>query len=229
MKVKVACCWDDGVYTDLKLIELLKKYHAKATFNLSPGWMEEHTVLPRWRGYDEMPYNGSLFVPGRIGLAEMREVYQDFQVASHCWNHELAMEPGFIDGAVKARKYLEELFQRPCTGFAWPCGRVTPEAIAQLRENGFEYGRTTDYSDDVCKCAEPLAFNSSCHFQDRHFYKKFQAAKEQSGVFYFWGHSFETLDFERHWQDLEFKLRFISEDPDAEWVDVIDLARMCHA
>ncbi len=35
--VHVACCWDDGVETDLRLIELLKKYHAKATFNLNPG------------------------------------------------------------------------------------------------------------------------------------------------------------------------------------------------
>ena len=35
--VRVACCWDDGMETDLRLIELLKKYHAKATFNLNPG------------------------------------------------------------------------------------------------------------------------------------------------------------------------------------------------
>ena len=25
--VRVACCWDDGLETDIRLIELLKKYH----------------------------------------------------------------------------------------------------------------------------------------------------------------------------------------------------------
>jgi hypothetical protein len=35
--IKVAQCWDDGVLNDLKLTELLRKYNAKATFNLNPA------------------------------------------------------------------------------------------------------------------------------------------------------------------------------------------------
>ena len=30
--VKVAQCWDDGVATDIRLIDILHKYNAKATF-----------------------------------------------------------------------------------------------------------------------------------------------------------------------------------------------------
>ena len=37
--IKVAQCWDDGVATDIRLIEILRKYNAKATFNLCPGIM----------------------------------------------------------------------------------------------------------------------------------------------------------------------------------------------
>jgi len=42
--IKVAQCWDDGVATDIRLIEILRKYNAKATFNLCPGIMAEETV-----------------------------------------------------------------------------------------------------------------------------------------------------------------------------------------
>ena len=39
--IKVAQCWDDGVATDIRLIEILRKYNAKATFNLCPGLIPE--------------------------------------------------------------------------------------------------------------------------------------------------------------------------------------------
>jgi len=38
--MKVAQCWDDGVTTDIQLIEILQLYKAKATFNLSMGLHE---------------------------------------------------------------------------------------------------------------------------------------------------------------------------------------------
>lgn len=44
--VYVAQCWDDGVSTDVRLIELLRKYNAKATFNLPPGNLPPHRTAP---------------------------------------------------------------------------------------------------------------------------------------------------------------------------------------
>ena len=35
--MKVVQCWDDGVVNDVRLTNLLRKYNAKATFNLNPG------------------------------------------------------------------------------------------------------------------------------------------------------------------------------------------------
>ena len=55
--IKVAQCWDDGVYTDIKLIEILRKYNAKATFNLCPGFAGDETVLPSWRAYDDASWS----------------------------------------------------------------------------------------------------------------------------------------------------------------------------
>ena len=38
--MKVVQCWDDGVINDVRLTNLLRKYGAKATFNLNPGTMD---------------------------------------------------------------------------------------------------------------------------------------------------------------------------------------------
>jgi len=73
-----------------------------------------------------------------------------------------------------------------------------------------------------------MALKSSCHFQDCEFYRKYEAAKK-TGVFYFWGHSYETLDFNELWNQLEDKIRYITEDPESEWADVIDIVPLCKA
>jgi peptidoglycan-N-acetylglucosamine deacetylase len=35
--MKIVQCWDDGVVDDVRLIDILRKYGAKASFNLNFG------------------------------------------------------------------------------------------------------------------------------------------------------------------------------------------------
>lgn len=35
--LRVVQCWDDGVEDDIRLMELLRRHGATATFNLNPG------------------------------------------------------------------------------------------------------------------------------------------------------------------------------------------------
>ena len=225
--VKVACCWDDGVVNDIRLIALLRKYKAKATFNLNPGSMPEHTAVPRWKKLDETVWSYNGFVNGKVGLSEMKEIYEDFQVASHGWVHKGGSVPAddFIKDAVDARKYLEDLFQRECPGYAWPCGDYTPQAAKLLKDAGFLYGRTTQYTDNVGVTDSPLHLDSTCHHMDRLFCDKFRAVKERNGIFYFWGHSYEMADFDPYWNNFNDMIAYISNDPEAEWVNVIDLVK----
>ena len=230
MKIKVAQCWDDGVYTDIRLTGILRQYGAKATFNLMPGRAPECTTPPQWATITDENFGYKGFRSGKIAIADYKKVYSGFKVASHNWMHEVAgkvPDEEFIEAAIHARKFLEDLFEMECPGFAWPCGGTTPETAKLLREAGFAYGRTTQYVDDVRQCADTLILNSNCHFQDRNFMAKYDQVKETGGVFYFWGHSYEMLDCEGLWDQLEQKIRFISEDPDAEWCDVIDLVPLC--
>ncbi len=225
--VKVACCWDDGVVNDIRLIGLLRKYNAKATFNLNPGAMPEHTGVPRWRTLDEQAWSYNGFINGKVGLSEMKEIYEDFQVASHGWVHKGGSVPAeeFIKDAMDARKYLEDIFQRECLGYAWPCGDYTPQAARLLKDAGFLYGRTTQYTENVGFTDSPLQLHSTCHHMDRLFCDKFRKAKEKNGIFYFWGHSYEFLDCEGLWNQMEQKLAMLAEDPEVQWIDVIDIVR----
>ena len=232
MKLKVVQCWDDGVATDIRLTDMLREYGAKATFNLNPGRAPAETLPIHWTRLGEELWSYKGFCPGKLATSDWRRVYRGFKVASHCWLHETTgcggtvSEEEFVASALRARKFLEDMFEDECPGFAWPCGMSSPLAVKLMREIGFAYGRTVGQSDDVTDCAEPLLLNASCHFQDRWFLKKYEQAKS-NGVFYFWGHSYEMLDCEGLWNQLEQKLRMISEDPEAEWCDVIDIVPLC--
>ena len=223
--LKVVQCWDDGVVNDIRLAEIFRKYNAKATFNLNPGFHSQERIPAVWNPPGHVGWSCKGYSGGKVGLKELKEVYSGFQVASHCWRHELAgslPDAEFAKSALDARRFLEDIFQQECRGFAWPCGKYTPGTMDALREAGFAYGRTVENSLDVRSCKDPMAFNPSCHFQDNNFWKLYAQAKE-TGVFYFWGHSYEMLDSEGMWGQLEGKIRIISEDPDAVWADVIDI------
>ncbi len=171
MMMKVVQCWDDGVNNDVRLTELLRKYSAKATFNLNPGLMGER-VPPTWIKPGEKGWSFHGFRCGKVALKDIAGIYEGFQLASHCWKHENAgTVPGaeWIKSALDARHFLEDIVQRECRGFAWPCGCSTPETARLLRENGFAYGRTTKNVDDVTTCRDPMELPSNCHYQAADF------------------------------------------------------------
>lgn len=144
--VKVAQCWDDGVLNDLRLVELLRKYNAKATFNLNPALHEKSR-----RKVDGTYKFKGIYDAGKLSLDELTDVYEGFQVASHTMHHKNAgqvPDDEFMADAIDARSYLEDRFQRECRGFAWPCGRYTPETMKRMHEAGFAYGRTTQNTED---------------------------------------------------------------------------------
>lgn len=166
--LQVVQCWDDGVINDIRLTDLLRRQGAKATFNLNPGFHADERGVNRWAGPGYSGWSCRGFLPGKVGRKEMKEIYSGFRVASHCFRHETVgtlPDDKFVQAAIDARAWLEDLFQCECPGFAWPCGRYTPETCRALREAGFAYGRTTRNSSDVAGCEETMALHPSCHFQ----------------------------------------------------------------
>lgn len=227
--IKVVQCWDDGVVNDIRLCEMLRKYGAKATFNLNIGAMKEERIPTSWVPITDKGWSFHGYRGGKVGLKELRKVYDGFEVASHCWMHENAgsiPDEVFLKSALAVRRYLEDVFEKECRGFAWPCGLYTAETCRLLREAGFAYGRTTRYADDVCAYDDPMALASNCHYQDGQFLQKYEKAKAAGcRFFYFWGHSYEMYEYDELWDQLEQKIRYISEDPEAEWANVVDIVK----
>ena len=226
--IRVAQCWDDGVLTDARLTDILRKYNAKATFNLCPGTIGENDTPMSWVPGDCRGWSHRGFQGGRVGRKNLTKVYGGFKVASHCMRHEVSGNlplADFVSAAADARKFLEDVFGMECPGFAWPCGVFSPETTKALADAGFAYGRTTRNTADVAGYAHPMNLDSSCHFLAADFWSKFDALKKTGGIFYFWGHSYEMMDSEGMWRHFETKIEAISRDPEVEWIDVVDIVR----
>ncbi len=234
MKFKVCTCWDDGVVNDGRLAGIFRKYGAKATFNLNPGLMGETRGASSWIAPGDEGWSFRGYRTAKFALKDIPEIYAGFELASHCWRHENAdtlPASEWIRTALDARHFLEDVAQKPCPGFAWPCGVTTPETVAALREAGFAYGRTTRYTDDFLgDNPEPMALKSNAHYLDtRAFWTRYKTAKANGGVFYFWGHSYEMMEYEALWKLVEDAIAYISADPDAEWVTVEEAAKLLPA
>ena len=230
-KLRVVQCWDDSLTTDIPLVELLKKYHAKATFNIIPQETRHAFVVKKLKEgshvcFSFMPKEASGFQVEELANSEMPAIYKGFKIAAHC-GFPLGDTPQ--DSEVRMRTLLKtkalirDNFGQPVCGFVYPGGGYSPAAMADIKKAGYLYARTTKSARAPLPLDEPMALPSSCHWSSPEFWARYEEAKKMGGVFYFWGHSCELGNDPELWAWLESIYKRISEDPEAEWVDVIDL------
>ena len=235
-KLKVMQCWDDSLATDRPLVKLLKKYHAKATFNIIPLKERRSFFVKK-----PNPKKETLFAftkPGttvrymegfkvdRMTNEEMKEALKGFTVAGHCNisnDDTTAATASRRRTLADTKALIKEEFGQDKAGFVYPGGRTSKATTQAVREAGYRYARTTKSVDAPLPLDNPFELPSSCHWNSSQFWKKYEDAKTKGGVFYFWGHSCELGDEPFLWDKLEGIYARISADPDAEWIDVIDL------
>jgi len=214
--VKVAQCWDDGVLDDIRVTEILRKYGAKASFNLNAGLHKRNRKL-NWR------YNDVKDVY-KLGLNELPEVYVGFLAANHSFTHqhldEIPLNKAEAE-IIEGRDRLEQIFGYKVTGFAYPFGTYNDEVKELIKDAGHIYARTVVNVPAVFPVENSMEFHPNCHFMDPNFQQIFETAAE-SGVFYFWGHSYEMVT-EKQWHDFEGKIATLSETPGVEWTNLPDL------
>jgi peptidoglycan/xylan/chitin deacetylase (PgdA/CDA1 family) len=208
-------CWDDGVTTDVRLVDLLRRHGAKASFNLNaglhqagrtPGWVHEGTEV--WR----------------LGWSEMRSVYAGFTIANHSLTHPCLSEMPIAQARrdiAQGREQLQQLFGQAVAGFVYPFGAFNAAVMDAVREAGHVYARTTmDADASSNRSGNPMALHPSCHFLAPDFWQRHEQARSR-GVFHFWGHSYELLT-QAHWADFETKLARLCSDPRDRWCEVAD-------
>ena len=213
--MKVVQCWDDGVSADIQLIDVLRRHDVKATFNLNAALFENERS--QGGAYKDTEVQ-------RLGWNEMKEIYEGFTIANHSLTHP-QLEQISIDDArkeiIEGRKQLQDFFNAPITGFAYPFGTYNKAVMDLLQEAGHFYARTTKNAPLAFPPDDPMAFHPTCKFDSEDFWKHYEKAKE-CGVFYFWGHSYELIN-DAMWRDFENKMVRITADVESCWVDVVDL------
>lgn len=213
--MKLVQCWDDGVSTDVRLVSLLRRHGARATFNLNAGLHARERRLGWQHQGTEVWW---------LGHAELREVYAGFNVANHTLTHpHLAQLP--LEDARReirdGRARLQELFEQPVHGFVYPFGTFD-EAVAQaVREAGHVYARTTRAASAGVETADPMSAAPSCHFLAPDFWQRLDRARP-AGAFWFWGHSYELVS-EAMWTAFEASLARLCAEPGVRWCDPSEL------
>ena len=217
MVLKLAQCWDDGIVDDIRLIEVLRRYGAKGSFNLNLGLHKEQ----RTGGWSDRYQKNIL----KLSLAEIEDVYAGFLVANHSLTHPhlTQIAPDAAEREIReGRDRLEQHFGYAVTGFAYPYGDTSPAIQEMVKATGHVYARTVQAVDNVFPPADPTAFHPSCHFLAEDFWDRFEKAQASGGVFYWWGHSYELVT-DADWKAFEAKIARLSAAPNTQWVPLPDL------
>lgn len=194
--------YDDGVEQDIRLIEIMKKYGLKGTFNLNAG------VYPTEQEFEEK--KGSRH--RRLTYAQATKLYGEsgMEVAIHGYHHpHLTKLPVGVcmNEIVKDREALEKQFQTMVRGAAYPYGLFNDEVTTIMKGAGIVYARTVLNRDNFALPEDWLRWEATCkHTNPRlmELAERFVEKQPPSSpwLFYVWGHSYE-FDLDDNWDVIE--------------------------
>lgn len=208
--------YDDGVTQDLRLIEILKKYNLKATFNLNSGLL----------GVEDSHIQEGIKVNLTRNKAEdIAKIYEGFECAVHSVHHNnltLRTEAEIISEVNDDKVSLEKILGYEIVGMAYPCGGVncndyTADIIR--RNTSIKYARNIKATDNFDLQDDLFQFTPTMHhIKDiNHLFEmgeKFIDLKtDEPKLFYVWGHSFE-FDIHDTWSVFEDFCKMISRRED---------------
>lgn len=183
--------YDDGVSSDIRMMEIMRRHGIKGTFNVNAGRMDGEGSPYRLR-------------PEEYGA------YEGFELAIHGYSHPFLNRMPLdlvIDEIVEDRRAVEKLAGYPVHGMAYPYGAYDDALIEQLRRLGVYYSRTTHSTFGFGLPEEFLAWHPTCHHNASNLNElcdKFLEESKYPGMdlFYLWGHTYE---FERNdnWNVIE--------------------------
>lgn len=210
--------YDDGVKSDIRLIEIFNKYGIKGTFNINSGFASS-------AGQNST----------RVPLEKIKEVYQGHEVATHCYSHPTISRCPLVEVAgeiLKDRELLEEMTGGLVRGHAYPNGSYSEDIKKLFQMLGIAYGRITRPEPDgsVYKLpSDPMEWNPTSHHKDANLMDRARwLAENQSSQYlrlmYVWGHSYE-FDRDDNWEVIEEFCEYMSGREDiwyATNIEIID-------
>lgn len=231
----VTLSYDDGVYSDIRMAEILNRYGIKCTFNINSAFIAEKT-------------GGR-----RLTEDEIRQHLLDagHEIAVHGHEHKpsgINRSVENIQDVLNCRLELEKRFGRIVRGMAYPDTGITlfqnGATYASVRQNlqalDIVYARTLGGENNRFALPQdwyawtPNAHHS--HPQVLDFAREFVALKNDEGympsrwprLFYLWGHSYE-FDDHNNWDHLENICRILSGREDVWYATNMEIWEYVHA
>ena len=213
--------YDDGVYQDIRLMEIMDKYGLKGTFNISAGlFMPEEIERTEKKG--------------RLKKSEALKLYKDsgHEVAIHGFTHpdlpELSAQE-IVREIYEDRKGLEETFGTFVRGMAYPYGTYNDKVVDIIENCGICYSRTTKSTGRFDLPENWLTLHPTIHHNDERSYdlahKFIETSPRYWGdvwLFYYWGHSYE-FDNDANWGMIEEFAKFIGGHEDVWYATNIEI------
>ena len=196
----ITLSYDDGMSQDIKLVELMKKYGFKGTFNLNAGVIPPEGVTPKADKY-----------PPRLHASLYKKIFTPdvAEVACHSFTHPplpdipLAMVTKEI---INDREKLEEIFGGVVRGMAYPVGLYNDEVVEILKNAGICYARTIRSTERFDIPKDWLRLPATCHHKNPRLMELVEQfdtpVQREPRLFYLWGHSYE-FDDDDNWAVIE--------------------------
>ncbi len=204
LKKAFTLSYDDGCYDDLKLIELMKTYQVRGTFNVSSGITRAEGTEPT--GHWE-----------RMTKSERKAYNQDFiEVAVHGETHRdftKITEPELVYEIMADKAALEKEFGGVTRGAAYPYGSFNDLSVEILKRCGIKYCRTvwSDYSLNMP--TDWLRLRPTAHHDDPKLPEIIETflneEPKQPRMLYIWGHAPE-FKLHGNWEMMEEYLKKLS-------------------
>ncbi len=205
----VTFSYDDGVTQDQRLMEMLDRYGLKCTFNLNSG------TLGKGKGSAS---SGKTVPHVKPRPEEIRELYQNHEVAAHTVNHPHLLELSdeeVIREVKEDAEALSALVGYPVVGMAYPYGPFDDRIVSLIAEHTpIRYARGVKSTLSFDLQEDLLRFQPTIHHKrwDELFdlaNRFIEMKPDKPQLFYIWGHSYE-FDQDNSWDKMEAFCRLIS-------------------
>ncbi len=191
--------YDDGVYQDYRLIEIMNKNGLKGTFNINGGHISETDAT---KGHQ------------RLSAKQIKELYlpNGHEIALHTHTHPMLIDfpiENVTYEYLKDKEILEDLTGKIIRGSAYPMSRYNDKVLSSLKACRVCYARGGEQTEafdlptdwlqikNTARHTNPRLFELADQFialTPRHYYP--------CAMFFLMGHSYE-FDNDNNWNVIE--------------------------
>lgn len=210
--------YDDGVFQDMRLVEIFDKFGLRGTFNLNGGLFSPEGTTKN-------------AIHTRMPKSICRELYKNHEVALHGLTHpflEQLPSAKCVNEILEDKKILEDMTGKIIRGMAYPYGTYNDKVVNALNACGVVYSRTTISTENFNLPTDWLRLPATCHHNNP---RLMDLAKNFIGetppvyppkLFYVWGHSYE-FDMNDNWNVIEEFADFLAGRNDVWYATNIEI------